>query len=214
MPITNCPLCFSHALYPFHRDWKRDYLHCRQCDLVFVPEHQHLPPADEKTIYDLHQNHADDPGYRQFLSRLATPMLARLPKQAFGLDYGCGPGPVLAHMLQEQGHPVALYDPYYAPDQRPLQQRYDFIVSTEVVEHFRHPQQEFERLFSLLKPQGTLGLMTKLVIDAEAFSGWHYKNDQTHISFFSRSTMHWLAERYGCQLELIGQDVIIFTTQS
>jgi hypothetical protein len=213
MPNTSCPLCSSRAVHPFHQDKKRDYWRCSQCALVFVPEHQHLPAAIEKSIYDLHQNHAGDDGYRQFLSRLATPMLVRLPPQALGLDYGCGPGPVLSGMLAARGHHVNLYDLYYAPDQNCLRHSYDFIVCTEVVEHFRQPQTEFERLFSLLKPRGVLGLMTKLVTNAEAFSRWHYKNDQTHISYFSLPTMQWLADRYHCQLEILGQDVIIFNLQ-
>ena len=55
--------------------------------------------------------------------------------------------------------------------------------------------------------------MTKLVIDAEAFSRWHYKNDLTHVSFFSKTTMQWLAETYHCELEFVGKDVMIFRDQ-
>ena len=52
--------------------------------------------------------------------------------------------------------------------------------------------------------------MTKLVIDAEAFSRWHYKNDQTHISFFSRETLQWLATHYQAELNFFANDVAIF----
>ena len=117
---------------------------------------------------------------------------------------------VLAQMLQEQGHGVEIYDPFYAPETQVLQGHYDFVTCTEVVEHFRQPYNEFRRLFSLLKPDGFLALMTKLVIDAEAFSRWHYKNDMTHVSFYSEPTLRWLAELYHCHLEIIGKDVIIF----
>ena len=121
-----------------------------------------------------------------FLSRLALPLLDRLPPLSSGLDYGCGPGPLLAEILKQAGHGVELFDPFYADHPQHLQNRYDFITCTEVAEHFRRPGIEFERLFGLLKPSGRLGLMTKLVIDADAFAHWHYKNDQTHISFLSR----------------------------
>jgi 2-polyprenyl-3-methyl-5-hydroxy-6-metoxy-1,4-benzoquinol methylase len=80
-----------------------------------------------------------------------------------------------------------------------------------VIEHFRQPNQELHKLFALLKPKGILGIMTKLVIDADAFSRWHYKNDLTHVSFFSRDTLQWLAIKYQCRLDILGNDVIIFT---
>lgn len=214
MPNTLCPLCSSPSIQAFHRDKKRDYLYCMICHLVFVPPAQHLDPKEEKAIYDLHENQLDDPGYRQFLSRLTIPLQERLSPDASGLDFGCGPGPLLAKMLQEQGYQTAIYDPFYANhEQRLLQGRYDFITCTEVVEHFRQPQQEFQRLFDMLKANGLLGIMTKLVIDADAFSRWHYKNDLTHISFFSQATLKWLANQYHCQLEIIGKDVIIFRKQ-
>jgi len=178
--------------------------------LVFVPSDQHLSLADEKAIYDLHDNDLDDAGYRHFLTRLVEPLQARLMPGSKGLDYGCGPGPLLAQMLKEQGHAVEIFDPFYANHPQLLQQHYDFVTCTEVVEHFRQPNQEFQRLFSLLKPHGLLGLMTKLVIDAEAFSKWHYKNDLTHVSFFSEPTLRWLADTYRYSLKIIGKDVIIF----
>jgi 2-polyprenyl-3-methyl-5-hydroxy-6-metoxy-1,4-benzoquinol methylase len=213
MKQSPCPLCAGTHFAHFHRDKRRDYLRCLDCLLVFVPDSQHLNLQQEKAIYDLHENHADDGGYRQFLSRLATPLLNRLESGSTGLDYGCGPGPLLAEMLKQAGHTVELYDPFYADHRHNLQKRYDFVTCTEVAEHFRQPQFEFQRLFTLLKPRGHLGLMTKLVIDAEAFAGWHYKNDQTHISFFSRPTLQWLAEQYRCEVEFIGRDVVIFAAQ-
>jgi hypothetical protein len=113
-------------------------------------------------------------------------------------------------MLSEAGHQVNTYDPIYAPDTHCLSQQYDFISCSEVVEHFRQPDLEFSRLFGLLKPHGYLGLMTKLVLDADAFSRWHYKNDLSHICFFSKPCFEWLATRYQCDVEFIGADVVLF----
>lgn len=177
--------------------------------LVFVNQEQHLTRYQEKAIYDLHENSESDPGYLAFLSRLAQPLLARIPANANGLDFGCGPGPALAKVFRVSGHTMSLYDPFYADYPERLRSTYDFVVCTEVVEHFRDPKREFDLLFDLLEPGGWLGIMTKLVIDAEAFAKWHYKNDLTHIAFYSRSTFYWLARRHGCEVEFIGKDVII-----
>ncbi len=206
-----CPLCLATPLIDFHRDKRRDYYQCLNCALVFVPPDQHLDPAAEKAIYDLHQNQADDSGYRRFLSRLALPLLNQLPSGTCGLDYGCGPGPVLAAMLEAAGHKMTIYDPLYAPDPTALQQCYDFVSCSEVVEHFRQPALEFQRLFALLKPGGILAIMTKRVIDQAAFTGWHYKNDLTHIAFYSDATFDWLAKRYQAQVSYWGPDVAIFS---
>lgn len=209
MDNSTCPLCNSHETRHFHRDRQRDYRRCAQCWLVYVDSSQHLSPDAEKAIYDLHQNRSNDAGYLNFLSRLALPLTGLLPPGSEGLDYGCGPGPALAGLLEGYGHRVKLYDPFYANHRAHLQQQYDFVTCTEVIEHFREPGREFARLFGLIRPGGWLGIMTKLVIDADAFSRWHYKNDPTHIAFFSRPTLTGLAERYDCAIEFIGSDVII-----
>ena len=211
MPIFSCPLCLSSDTFNFYQDKQRDYHRCGVCHLVFVPTHFHLSLHAEKALYDRHQNQLDDSGYRQFLSRLANPMLARLNSPAHGLDFGCGPGPLLAKLFVEHGHQMQIFDPIYAACPEPLQSHYDFVTCTEVIEHFRQPNIELRKLFGLVKPNAMLGIMTKLVIDVDAFSRWHYKNDPTHVSFFCKDTLEWLANTFHCQLEILGKDVIIFT---
>jgi 2-polyprenyl-3-methyl-5-hydroxy-6-metoxy-1,4-benzoquinol methylase len=170
-----------------------------------------LSLKEEKAEYDLHNNSAQDPHYRHFLSRLLVPLLERLTANSYGLDFGSGPGPTLSIMFEEAGHSVALYDPFYAPEVRQFQRQYDFISASEVVEHLHHPRQELDRLWSCLKPNGTLGIMTKRVIDQEAFSRWHYKNDRTHVSFFSTETFRWLADHWQATLTISGKDVVLLT---
>ncbi|WP_206613551.1 class I SAM-dependent methyltransferase [Parahaliea mediterranea] len=205
----HCPLCDSAATETFYQDRRRPYLRCARCALVFVPPAFHLDREAEKAEYDLHDNQVDDPLYRRFLSRLAQPLRERLPPAARGLDFGCGPGPALAAMLEEAGHRVALYDPFYYPNGAALQGEYDFICATEVVEHLHRPGAELERLWQCLRPGGWLGVMTKLVRNREAFAGWHYKNDPTHVCFFSATTWRWWAAQQGAQLVLVGADVIL-----
>lgn len=210
----SCPLCLQADYKLFHQDNKRRYYRCQHCALVFIPPDQRLPREQEKTIYDLHENNPADAGYRRFLSRLMIPLCERIEKTAYGLDFGCGPGPALAEMLQQAGHQVNLYDPFYADNPGVLRQCYNFITCTEVVEHLFHPQREFALLFSLLQADGWLGIMTKQVSSPQAFSDWHYKNDLTHVCFYSRLTFQWLAEKFDCGLEFIGNDVILLQKKS
>lgn len=164
----------------------------------------------EQAEYDKHQNSPDDLGYRKFLSRLFTPLHTRLKPASHGLDFGCGPGPTLSLMFKEAGHRMSLYDPIYAPDTLTLKGPYDLITASEVVEHLHDPATELDRLWSILKPGGWLGIMTKLALDKDAFSRWHYKNDPTHVCFFSDQTMVWLAEQWQTKVLLIGNDVLLF----
>ncbi len=205
-----CPSCRTSEGSAFYQD-RREYYRCPVCHLVFVPSYQFLTLQEEKAVYDLHQNSVDDPGYRRFLGRLFGPLSQRLAPGSFGLDFGSGPEPTLSVMFQEAGHSVEIYDPFYAPEIRPLHLKYDFITASEVVEHLHHPRRELDRLWSCLKPNGWLGIMTKRVIDRDAFSRWHYKSDPTHVCFFSIETFQWLANHWCATLTVPGKDVVLFT---
>jgi hypothetical protein len=204
-----CPLCAGDQHCHFYTDKKREYWRCCICELVFVPRQYHLSAVEEKSYYDLHENNSQDEGYRRFLSRMHKPMSERIQPQSRGLDFGSGPGPVLASMFADDGHIMSIHDIYYSPDQEPLKKTYNFVTATEVVEHVSSPRDTLQRLWTMVEPSGWLGLMTKLVRDREAFATWHYKNDPTHICFFSVDTFTWLAKKWGVIPEFIGADVII-----
>lgn len=211
VPMTSspCPLCGSLSVFHFLRDPRRDYFRCGRCRLINVPPVQQLGAEAEAAEYTLHQNDPADPGYRNFLSRLLIPLTQRLAPASTGLDFGSGPGPTLSLMLTAMGHRMSLYDPFFSPDTAVFQHTYDFICATEVVEHLRSPGQELNRLWAILKPAGWLGIMTKLAMDDAAFSRWHYKNDLTHISFFSRPTFLWLAHHWHARLIMADKDVVL-----
>lgn len=184
-------------------------MECGKCRLVFVPREFFLSPDDEKAEYELHENNPHDEGYRKFLSRLYDPLIYRLPAGSRGLDFGCGPGPTLSLMFEEAGFLMEIYDHFFAPHPEVLKKSYEFITATEVVEHLHYPMAVFQNLWNVLKTKGYLGLMTKRVKSLEAFKTWHYKNDMTHICFFSEVTFRWLADYLSASLEFIGKDVVI-----
>ena len=177
---------------------------------MFADPGSHLSPELERAEYDQHENDPGDAGYRAFLGRLAIPLLSRLKPGMHGLDFGCGPGPTLSVMLAERGMVVDDYDPIFAADDRLLNRRYDFVTCTEVVEHFRQPAVAWRQLASLVRPGGWLGVMTLLAPgDAESFSRWWYKNDPTHVSFYTARTLDWLAESMGFALHQVDERVLL-----
>lgn len=203
-----CPLC-QHDHIQFYFSDSRNYWQCANCQLVFVEPSEHLAESDEKERYDFHENDPNDPRYRAFLNRLVGPLAERLQSGSEGMDFGCGPGPTVSVMLEALGHKVACYDKYYANTPSLLTQPYDFITSTEVLEHLREPGMELQRLIARLKPAGYLGIMTKLLPPTEQFASWHYKKDPTHICFYAENTFEWIATRWGLSLEILESDVVI-----
>jgi len=205
-----CPLCGATAAGEFSADKRRNYLQCRVCCLVFVPASQCLSSEDEKKRYDLHQNSPDDAGYRRFLGRLFFPLHERLAPGSSGLDFGSGPAPTLSRMFEEAGHSMILFDPYYENVPAVLNRQYDFITVSEVVEHLREPGRELDRLWVCLKRGGWLRIMTRFIVDRAVFPRWHYKNDLTHISFFSRAVFTWLAAEWNADVTFPEEDVVLF----
>ena len=188
-----CSLCRNNDLKPFGQNNTRPYFRCQRCHLIEVPPQFHLTAELEKQHYGSHQNHPDDPGYREFLNRLCEPLAALLPENSKGLDFGCGPGPTLCRLMQERGHGVNNFDLYFSSDRAALDQRYDFVTMTEVLEHLRAPALEVARVWQLLEEQGYLAVVTQMTDDIENFNEWYYQRDPTHICFWSKSTMRWLA---------------------
>jgi hypothetical protein len=207
---TNCPLCDTTAA-PFCEDRLRPYLRCPHCDLIFVPQEHHLSSKNEKARYDLHQNDPSDTGYRSFLSRLFTPVKEKLSPGAQGLDFGSGPGPALSLMFQEAGFDCDIYDLYYANNRTVLSRQYDFITCSETIEHMYQPRAEFERLVSMTRPGGWIGIMTQLHDEAPTpFNHWHYKDDDTHVCFFSKESFRTLAKNYPVRIEFYPKGVVLF----
>lgn len=209
----DCPLCGDTATAPWFRMRRRRWLRCTVCDLVFVPRHYHLDPADEKQRYDTHNNDPADPHYRAFLSQLFEPMRARLSPGASGLDFGSGPGPTLSLMFGEAGFPTAIWDPYYAPDPMTLERQYDFVTCSETVEHFADPAADWARLVARVRPGGLLGVMTSLLEGDTDFSRWYYKNDPTHVAFYSAACLAWIADRYRLRLEILSSSVALLVNR-
>jgi len=207
---TNCLLCKTPA-ESYCNDRNRNYLRCPDCDLIFVPPSLHLPHDEERARYDYHQNDPNDPRYRQFLNRLFEPIETKLAPGASGLDFGCGPGPTLSVMFEEAGYECAVYDLHYADHPEVLTEQYDFLTCSETIEHMYRPREEFERFITLVKPGGWIGIMTQHHDSAPVpFENWHYKDDDTHVCFFSKKSFQTLEQTYGLRLEFHSDNVVLF----
>lgn len=193
---AKCPLCYGSGEVLF-KDPGSLYHQCGQCSAVFLDEACHVSREDEKKRYEKHNNDVNDPGYQKFVEPLVRKVQEKFTPEHKGLDYGSGPGPVVAMMLRNKGYSIELYDPYFRDDHAVLQKKYDFIVCCEVIEHFNRPAGEFERLRSLLRPGGAVVCMTDLYSQDTFFEKWYYRNDPTHVFFYHEKTLLWIKSKYG-----------------
>lgn len=190
------------------------FFRCGSCDLLFKDPAIRTTPEQARRHYEKHNNDLGDQGYRAHLLRLLTPVASHLSAGAVGLDYGCGPTLSLEPLARELGFECHSFDPEFFPDTQLLRDaHYDFVLCSEVVEHFDEPRVEFERLRRLIKPAGgILGLMTQH--PPESFPDWWYQRDPTHVVFYSPRTIHKIAQLFRLHLLLNQHGVALLRTSA
>lgn len=214
MEDSFCRVCLSINILDFQCIDDKQYYRCNDC-LATQLSIDHLPSREEEYRHYLqHENETSNPRYRAFLARLATPLMGFLPEDAEGLDYGCGPGPALAMMLNEAGFAMETHDPQFSPNPLIDSRRFDFITCTETVEHFHQPAMEFARLRQMLRPNGYLAIMTCFQTDDDKFGNWHYRRDPTHVVFYKQETFEFLAKKWRYTIHIPRKDVVIMQCPS
>lgn len=186
---------------------------CEHCGLKFKDPASFITPAEEAIRYSHHNNDSSDEGYRKFLNKLVTPLQNFLPAGQFNhIDFGCGPEPTVSLLLQSSKVQSRNYDPQFYPDNDLLTKNfYDVLTSTEVVEHFRNPANDWNLMISLVKQNGIMAIMTQLLKDETKYTDWWYKNDPTHIVFYRKKTIDMICRIHNLDLLFCDQQsVMIF----
>ncbi len=208
---ASCPLCSSTARSFFKAD-KKEYFRCGLCDGVFLSKEFRLDLDDERSVYEKHENNVEDKGYQKFVSPITSSVMSDFKKDAKGLDFGAGTGPVIAKLLQGRGYDVSLYDPFFHNHPELLEKKYDFIACCEVMEHFHDPYKEFSLLRKLLNRSAKLYCMSEIYNDRIDFAYWYYKNDPTHIFFYTVKTIEWIKKEFGFRDAAVEGRLIIFSS--
>lgn len=211
-----CPLCKSEA------EWFCDYFKeivefykCKNCLGIFKPSKYFPDLTFEKERYETHNNDVYDKQYQKFVSPITDAIENEFKVSSLGLDYGCGTGPVATFVLEKKGYTIKLYDPYFYPDKKSLSGSYDFIICCEVMEHFFTPDLEFLKLKKLLKSNSKLFCKTKMIsntISVEHFKNWHYKDDPTHVFFYSPESLRVISQFAKFKSVKFDDNLIIFST--
>jgi SAM-dependent methyltransferase len=190
-----CPLCNSNS-FPFYEGFLGEYERCDTCKGIFLLPQYHLSKSNEKKRYEKHNNNVEDPRYQKFVQPLVDAIKNNYSKDQKGLDFGCGEGPVISYLLEMEGYDIDLYDPLFYDEKTVFRRDYDYIILSEVMEHFNSPKKEFETLFPMLKPNGKIFCLTELYHENIDFSKWHYKDDETHVFFYDIKTISYISKRF------------------
>ena len=143
---------FSHDLFTLWRCTNCGSLHCAE-DADLDRYYARYPLKNQKLSFN------DRIGYR---NRWRLLKAQGLGSNARILDYGCGAGLFVDFLHSEGVENSTGYDPFVAEysESRRLKERYDAVVSYDVIEHSDEPREFFQSLVRLVKPGGLLVIGT------------------------------------------------------
>ena len=208
--MANCVICGHSVNEVYDKQLDTTFLHCPNCEFIYQEKAAHVSKEEEKKQYDYHQNSFENQGYVDYLKNFMDEYVLPLNKNGIALDFGSGPGPVLYELMKGHFEEVRQYDPFYHPDDSYIDMQFDVITSTEVVEHFTNPLDEFRHLKRLLKKDGYLVVMTNFrTMDIDAFLTWWYRRDTTHISFYHLKTFEEICRKIGLKIVMHNKKNVI-----
>lgn len=196
-----CKVCGQKVRELEDEPFNTIYLKCTHCGFISLDDRFLVTFDEERAEYDLHENSIEDQGYVDYLDRFLSVAVDPFIKEGKALEFGCGPGPVLAELLSRRGFSVNIYDKHYKPDDSAFNQTYDLITATEVFEHLDAPLETLKKLSGVLAKGGVLSIMTSVPpIEDDEFLKWHYRREKTHISFFTLEALEVLAGACGLEI--------------
>jgi len=202
-----CPLCAT--LGEVYYESEDVYYKCPECYGVFADEKNKPNKIEEKQRYELHDDDTNDAGYRKFVSPITSSIINDFNSESKGLDFGAGTSAIISVILHEQNYDIKNYDPYFHKHPEFLEEKYDYISSCEVIEHFYNPYKEFRLLKDMLKNGAKLYLMSEVYDEKIDFASWYYKNDPTHVFFYSKETFEWIKNNFGFKTVSINKRLIV-----
>lgn len=206
---NNCPLCKSESDF-YTKDKIRSFYRCNNCKSVFSDRNTLLLSNDEKNRYEMHNNDIFDVRYKDFVSPITNSILNDFDKNHIWLDFWAWPWPIISKVLEDNNYNISKYDPYFWNNENLLSKKYDYIACCEVIEHFYNPDIEFEKLKNMLKKDWKLFLMTHIYDETIDFKSWYYKNDITHVFFYTKESLEYIKQKYDFSSLQIKDRLIVF----
>ena len=186
--------------------YKIKYFHCSNCGFLQTEEPYWIEEAYMESI------NLSDTGYMQrninLSHKLTIFLMLFFDKNAKYLDYAGGYG-VYVRLMRDIGFDFCWDDKYGTnlfSKGFEYQEKYNIqaITTFESFEHFVNPLEEIEHLLTISKNIiFSTELLPKNIPKPEDW--WYYGLDHgQHISFYSKKTLQFIAEKYGLYYSSIG----------
>jgi len=216
-----------------------DYVKCNDCGLVYMNP-QVITEDLPKIYPDSYAPHysgnkkqrfgllSDICNYLMTMAKIKKSVYNSLNKQSRVLDIGCGAGSILNRIRNKTGCEVYGVDisenavqsakeffdiDVFHGDIKETtwpENHFDVITAWQYLEHVPDPNQNIEKMASLLKNNGTLilGVPNNKSLNAKIFkSKWYPLDCPRHLCIWSPQTMKMLLEKYGLEVEDIVFDI-------
>lgn len=206
-----CPLCYNNLIFDIQGPQNRKLNLCNNCMLVFS-EKENLPEWNyEKAFYLNNSDDKKDKRHKTLLSNVIEIALPLLHGKRRGLDFGCGPVPVIPGLIKKEGFNCEFYDPIFFSE--PPAGKFDFIFAVNCIEHFFRPADEFHKIENLISHGGILIIMTQLWNNAQKVQNWPYAADPTRVLFYNKTTLKFMNQIFGFSSVLIDDNHGVYILQ-
>ena len=205
LKTMECRLCANPETEQWTDNKEKTYHYCCKCGLIQLDKAHLLSPTEEKERYLRHNNTPENKGYTTYLNDfIDTAVIPSVKPGGEILDFGSGPVPALSKLLTARGFPTISFDPFFTDNTDWKNKSFDAIVAVEVFEHLHHPEIIIPRIRKTLKTDGYLIIRTLLHDeDHKSFMKWWYREDGTHVSFYSGKTIEYICSRWNFILRQI-----------
>ncbi len=223
----SCPACLHPHLHDAFHKQGYNFSRCPECGFVFTNPY---PSSDVISAYynDISYRDSSQDVYPKAASRIRRGLLKCLRFLPYiwrkdALDLGCGGGmmPRVFHFWGARtssgvdisqtsiDYARAHYPQctFYCDDTTNFRRRgltYDFIFSSEVIEHFPGPDEFMTTITAITRPGGHVYITTPDIghptVPADTAS-WDVVRPPEHIQLFTRTALERLFERYGFRLK-------------
>jgi SAM-dependent methyltransferase len=227
---TRCKCCGAQALLygvvDFHKNceiYRRKvldmsgvpiyYHRCPVCQFLFTTAFDQFTKEDFRRYVYNEEYLLVDPEYSEARPRTNAAFLISLfsdvrPRRI--LDYGGGNG-TLAELLRTAGFPQAdTYDPFVPHHSDKPADRFDCVVSFEVLEHSTDPARSFADMNDSLTDTGLILFSTLLQpadIDQQGLNWWYAGPRNGHVSLYSRASLAKVVRPFGFKLRSFNESV-------